>query len=131
MIIIITLLTALIYLGFFLHDLAYLQNAAYETALAGSLNQKEDDLQARVEEKKNEFLDGRLIGTKKISGSADAGNQKITVRFEGEFSVPGLIMGYFYKNKLPIRAEISLLLKDPKSTVNKIHGIKKLKEQVG
>jgi len=130
MVIIITLLTAVIYLGFFLHDRAYLQNAAYETALVACLNLKEDNLPAKVEDKKKEFLNGRLLGSKNVEGSAAISNHKITVYFQGEFPVPGLVMWYFCRNKLPIQAKISLSIKDPKSTVNKIHGIESLKKQV-
>ena len=130
MVIIIILLTAVIYLGFYLHDRAYLQNAAYETALIGSLNQKEADTLAKAEEKKTEFLNGRLMGTKNISGVVEISQQKISVRFQGEFPIPGFIIWYFSGNKLPIQTEISLNLKDPKSTVNKIHGIDKLRKGV-
>lgn len=126
MVIIITLLTAVIYLGFFLHDQAYLQNAAYETALIGILNKNEENMLSVVEKKKEQVLDGRLMGTKAVRGTVEVHDQEIQVQFQGIFSFPGMVDLFFDKQKLEIDKGVCLSLQDPKRTVNKIRGVSNL-----
>lgn len=131
MTLLIPLLTALIYTGFYMHDRAFLAGAALETAVTASLHAGERDQIQSAEAKKKEFLSGRLLGTKGVTGSVSIGENSVTVSFSGSFPVPGMLRLFFGSGTLPVKAESQLELRNPKKTVNRIHGVRKLLKEGG
>ena len=126
MVIILPILTGLLYLGFYLHDSAVLQNAAYETAVCGSLFQEEEEQKSIVESKKQEMISRCLIRGSSISGRVEIGETAITVSYQGKFAVPGLVMRFFAGNQLKLEAKSRMLLVQPRKTITRIQGIEKI-----
>lgn len=126
MTVLVPLLAGIVYLGFYLHNDALLQNAAYEVVVHGSLHRGEKEAAEKVEQKKEEILKGRLLGMKNIQASVDMTDKKITVEMKGTFYVPGMIMGILERNQVEISAESEMDLVNPSKTIIRLHTLKKL-----
>ncbi|MDO5425806.1 MAG: hypothetical protein Q4F41_19025 [Eubacteriales bacterium] len=126
MLILIPLLVCLIYMGFYMHDRAFLEGAALETACVASLNAGEENQGTMAEMKKEEFLRGKLFGTRDVVGTVELGTERVSVVFSGNFTMPGMLLEFLGKSVLPIRADAQAEIKNPKKTVNKIHSLAKI-----
>ncbi|MDY3920293.1 MAG: TadE family protein [Candidatus Limivivens sp.] len=122
----IPLLVCLIYLGFYMHDRAFLQGAALETACTASLNAGEKNQRKQTERKKEEFLSGRLLGTQDVSGTVELGTDSVSVSFSGTFRMPEILGGFFENHVFRIRADVKMDFSNPKKMVNKIHSLSKI-----
>lgn len=127
MTIIIPLLTGIIYLGFYLHNDAVMQNAAYELAVLSSLRGGEED--ASVDERKDAITSRAFLGLENVQAEVSVGEKKVSATLYGTFRVPGLIMRFFCGNQMKLRADAKLAVTDPGSTITRIHLLKKLIEE--
>lgn len=123
--ILIPLLSAVIYLGFYVHNKAVLQEAACRIVSAGSLNQTEGRASQAMEEIKQDILGSRLIGMSGVQGDVSEGST-LNASFSGSFYVPGLIMRFFCGNRMEITVNKSMKSVQPVKTLQKIRSIEKL-----
>lgn len=130
MVLIIPLLAGIIYLGFYLHDEAAMQNAAYELAVLGSLHYGEKDGEEIVKERKREIASQLFLGIQEVETKIHTGKKKVTADFQGSLQVPGLVMRFFCGNRLEIRGHAALSAPQPQKTVMRIHLLKKIEEGV-
>ncbi|MEY8427419.1 TadE family protein [Lachnospiraceae bacterium 46-15] len=130
MALIIPLFAGIIYLGFYLHNGAAMQNAAYELAALGSLHYGEKDGEEIVKERKREIVSQAFLGIQGIEAEIHIGKKKIAADFQGSLQVPGLVMRFFCGNRLQVRGHAALSAPQPQKTVMRIHLLKKIKEEV-
>lgn len=123
MTLILPVLTALLYLGFYMHDRAFLTGAALETACAAALNWGEDTREAAAEKKKKEFLERELLGTSGLQGSVSIKGESVEAEYSGIFELPGFVSGLFGLDSLRIQAKAGMDLKNPRREVNRIHSL--------
>lgn len=123
MVIIVPLLAGVIYLGIYLHDKAVLQNAAYEIAAVASLYQKEEQVMSVINEKKRELMERRLIKTEGTGGCVKLSEKEITVKLQGSFRVPSMILRFFHGGTLFIDTELEMPLTNAVDMIRKIRVI--------
>lgn len=123
--ILIPLLSAVIYLGFYVHNKAVLQEAACRIVSTGSLNQTEGRASQAMEEIKQDVLGSRLIGMSGVQGDVSEGST-LNASFSGSFYVPGLVMRFFCGNRMEITVNKSMKSVQPVKTLQKIRSIEKL-----
>lgn len=123
--ILIPLLSAIIYLGFYVHNKAVLQEAACRIVSAGSLNQAEGKASQVMEEIKQDILECRLIGMSGAQGEVTEGST-LSASFRGSFYVPGLVMRFFCGNRMEITVNKSMKNVQPVKILQKIRSIEKL-----
>ena len=130
MAIILPLLTGMIYLGFYLHNDAVMQNAAYELAVLSSLSCGEEG-ETLAEERKQAITGQAFLGLENVRAEINAGEKKVSAKLSGTFRVPGLVMRFFCKNQLELSADAELTVAAPGKNITRIHLLKKLIEEGG
>ena len=130
MTVLIPVLMGIIYLGFYLHNSALLKNAAYETAVYGSLCHSQKESKKLVEKKKEEAVKGRLLGMQAVSGNVEIEDKKISVVYSGQMKLPGFTGSFFGGHTLALQGEASLSLLKPGKTVLRLHSLNKVVEEV-
>lgn len=127
--IILPLLAAVIYMGFFLHDRGFLQGAAHEAAALASLqaDQKGVDLAGTAQCLTN----NRTLGIRSVSASFSAGERTVEIVYEGNFQVPGMIRRFFGENGISVRSGVILSLERPSKRIQKLRGIAKIVGGIG
>ncbi len=128
MALVIPLLAGIIYMGFYLHNGAAMQNAAYELAALGSLHYGEKEREEIIKERKREIGSQLFLGIQGIEAEIHIGKKKITADFQGNLQVPGLVMRIFCGNRLEVRGHAELISPQPQKTVMRIHLLKKIGE---
>ncbi len=128
MTILLPVLVALIYGGFYLHDCAVMQGAACELAAAGSTLAQEANRQQLLEEKRTKLLQRRLLGTRQGEMSLSVSDTEIKVTCRGNFYIPGLISHLLNKDLVSIEKSWTRKLYHPTETIRKIRGLQKLVE---
>ena len=129
MTVILPLLFGIIYLGFYLHNGAMMQNAAYELAVLESLQGEEEEDFA--EERKQALTGQAFFGLKNVQAEVKKGKKHITASLEGTFYIPGLVMRFWCQNRLKLSADAKLAVCEPGKTIARIHMLKKLIEEDG
>ena len=126
MAVILPVLTALLILGFYLHDQACLQGEACEiSSLAGNwleYDEREDMLQAAVSSARSASL--TWTGSKQVE--ADADDDHAFVVCSGSFAVPGFVLPLFMKHDLPAQKEWKRYFYRGADLIRKVRGAKKL-----
>lgn len=130
MVLIVPLLAGMIYLGFYLHNGAAMQNAAYEMAALGSLHYSEKDREEIVKDRKQEIVSHLFLGIQGIEAEIHIGKKRITADFRANLQVPGLVMRFFCGNSLEVRGHAELPVPQPQKTIMRIHLLKKIEEEV-
>lgn len=127
--IILPLLVAIIYMGFFLHDRGFLQGAAHEAAVLASLqaDQKGVDMAGTAQC----LTTNRTLGIRTVSAAYSADERRVEVTYEGNFQVPGMIRRFFGKNGIPVRSSVTLSLERPSKRIQKLRGIAKVMKGIG
>lgn len=128
MTVIVPLLVGIIYLGFYLHNGAMMQNTAYELAVLESLRHGEEG-ETLAEDRKQSITSQAFLGLKDIQTEVNRGKKKVSVKLYGDFRVPGLVMRFFCDNQMRIFADAELTVMDPGKTITRIHLLKKLTEE--
>lgn len=116
MTVLIPLLTALIYLGFYLHDWAWIQNFARETAVHMIMGQN-------VEQ--NEVQKG-ILWINNINTNVSVEKEEITVKQTGSFFVPGLVTRFLTDNRLPLNYTVTKPIIDAKKKIQNWRNLEKL-----
>ena len=119
MAVVIPLLTALMYLGFYLHDKAWIKNAIREAAVCASV---QTDADTGVNDK-------GVLWTKSLKADISVEKAQVTVKAEGSFLVPGLIAGYFADNRLILDDTVTKPVTDAKKEIQKWRNLWKLAEE--
>ena len=122
--IILPLLVAIIYMGFFLHDKGLLLGAAYETAACMSLRADDKDFDGASAAGK--LIKGRALGSTGLTASASAGEKQAQVTCSGNFRVPGMAAIFFGTNGINVTANISMNIERPSKRIRKIRSIAKV-----
>lgn len=130
MTVILPLLFGIIYLGFYLHNGAMMQNAAYELAVLESL-QGEEMEERSVEERKQVITGQAFLNLKNVRAEVIREKKSITASLEGTFYIPGLVMRFWCQNRLKLSADAKLAVCEPGKTIARIHMLKKLIEEDG
>lgn len=128
MTIFIPLIVSLIYLGFYLHDRACLQGAAYEIAGAGLLCDSTEEAVRAMEAKRRELSRGMLFDKKAIQYKLEGNEKELRVCLYGEVQIPGIVSLLFPKSRLTIRGETSRKRERGTSTILKLSRMKRWKE---
>lgn len=128
--ILLPLFVGIIYLGFYLHDRAFLQGASYEAAACASLH-LQDDL-ADVEGGASSLVSGRMLGTSGVSTGYTSGEKEARVTYSGSLVLPGMTGPFFGAGSLSVGASSALSTERPSKKIQKIRGaakiIRKLRE---
>lgn len=130
MTIILPVLVALIYTGFYIHDSAILQGAACEVAAMGSNLAMEEDRESILYRKMEELKTGRLLGTREVAASLSISKTRVSVSYSGNFYVPGMIGRLLSGNSLRIEKSWSRKLYHPADEIRKIRGLQKMAETI-
>lgn len=117
MAILIPLLVGMIYLGFYLHNRAFLQGAAYELAQIGLLYDREEDAVRAMEERSRQLLDGYLLGGGRWTGSVSLEREEVQVTLRGSLQAPGIAVELFLGDRLTMQACTALKRKKPALSV--------------
>ena len=118
MAVVIPLLTALIYLGFYLHDRAYIQNAVRETAVCMAMEKDVD---------KDAGKRG-VLWIKSLNEDVSVEKDRVVVKAKGSFSVPGLLAGFLADNRLTLDYTVIKPVTDAKKEIQKWRNLEKLAE---
>lgn len=123
MALILPVLTALIYLGFYMHDRAFLTGAALETACVAALNWGEDMREDAAQSRKEEFLKQGLLGTRELQGAVYVKGESVEAEYSGTFLLPSFVSGLFGMESVQIQVRAGMDLKNPRREVNRIHSL--------
>lgn len=127
--VLIPVFVGIIYMGFYLHDKALLEGAAFEAVLYVSLHNVGDKNDIEAELRSENLIKDRLLGTRQIKSSVSMGKDNVTVEYDGRFPVPGLVISYFTGKVLRINVKKEYSLKRPGDTIRKVRGLQRLMDK--
>lgn len=123
MAVIVPLLTALIYLGMYLHDQAWTRNTALETAVRTTLQAGNGNSKKRPSVR----LDG-ILGNERLQPRISETKKEVCVEIKGGFAMPGLAARFLTGGKLPLDYRVKKPILQAKKEIQKIRNIEKLAE---
>lgn len=126
MAIILTVMAALLFAAFYLHDRAVLQAGSCEIAVTGSNTVTTKEQQNVISELKKLITKDRLLGSRNITNQIDAEDTAVKVVWQGSFPIPGFTANYFWQGKLDIDVSWNSKKAQPANTIRKIRGVRKL-----
>ena len=127
--ILLSVLIAVIYIGFWYHDKDFLQSAAYDTVCAASLHT--EDASWQMEQAVKNLTGGRMLGTRELQSTCQNGRKTVTVEFHGKFRIPGMILAFFQNSKLNIQESCTMTVERPSKRIQKVRGLIKVAQRVG
>lgn len=119
-------LGALIIAAFYVHDCSVLRSQACEAAVAGSIFFTEEERSVAAGKVEKLVTAGRLMGSRGLSGHAEAGSTQSTAAWQAVYPVPGFAAKYLVGNELHISASWTGKIADPADTIRKIRGASEL-----
>lgn len=122
--ILLPVLAAIIYMGFYLHDRGFLQGAAHEAASCLCL--KADDQTANLMGAVEALPVGRTLGAPSISAQVNPQGRQISVVYEGSLQLPGMTADFFGQGALTVRSGVTLTVERPSARIQKIRGLHKV-----
>lgn len=122
MTILLPVLVAIMYAGFYLHDRGVMQGAVCETAAMASNLRLEQNREALLQKRIREKLEHRLLWTRLQETGAALGKKRVSVTCRGTFAVPGLIARLMSGNSLELEAVGKQELYQPADMIRKIRG---------
>jgi hypothetical protein len=122
MTIILPVLLALIYYGFFLHDKGVLNGVSQLITAQADLNNWKKGENNRLG-KQAKHLEGMAGPSKNISSSVTVSEQKAEVHYQASLPLPGLLPSLFGKNPLDTGAGAQRTLLHPADLIRKIRGL--------
>lgn len=121
--ILLAFLTAVIYLGFYLHDRAFLQGAAYETAVHACLHIDDGKTKDGYAQS---LIAKRMLGTRKTAAEESIGEKTVSAGYTGTFQIPGFSRGIFGQAEIAVQAKVTLSRVRPSRRIQMIRGIAKV-----
>lgn len=118
MMIFLPLLIALIYMGFYQHDRAWIENKA-RTAAVEVLVDKE---------RKNSINGQGVLASQGVFGSVMRKGGYAQVQVKGNFSFPGITASFLTKNRFSVACDIKIPGKNAKKEIQKYRNLKRLTE---
>jgi len=127
--ILLPLIVAIIYMGYFLHDRSFLKGAAYEAAVLASLHADEKgvDLAGTAQC----LTADRTLGIRSVSANFLKDEKRVQVNYEGNFQVPGMIQRFFGKKGITVHSGVTLSLERPSRRIQKLRGMVKVIDSIG
>ncbi|MCD8336780.1 MAG: hypothetical protein LUD18_05800 [Lachnospiraceae bacterium] len=122
----IMVLASLILVSFYAHDRAVFQSIVCEIAAAGSNYATESERTSAVNAAKSQISASCFLGSSNLSGSAQAGEDEVTVSWSAGYPVPGFAAEYLAGGELTISASWTSQIADPTDTIRFIRGAEKL-----
>ncbi len=122
MTVILPVLLAIFYYGFYLHDHGVLNGAAQEITARADLNNWKESGNNRLG-KYAKKLEGRAGPSKDVSSSVQVSRDKASVEYKGTMSLPGILPTLFGKSKLNTGAGAKRTLLYPADLIRKIRGL--------
>ncbi len=128
---ILSVLSVVIYLSFFIHDRAILDAASYQAALRGSLvTAGKSDFLSKAEKAGDEILQGKLLATTTLTKDITMQGNTLTVRYTGSLPIPtGVIFIPGIPRELTVTAESQAKRLDPTGFVRQCRVIENLKNR--
>ncbi|MDO4522694.1 MAG: pilus assembly protein [Eubacteriales bacterium] len=124
---IVPLLTAIIYMGFFLHDRGFLQAAAHEAVCLASLHAEDDtDINGEIDR----LISGRMLGSRGVKGEMEEGKRQVSVSYTGSFRIPGIVQSFFGNTGISVGTSVSLSTERPSRRISRIRGVVKVVEHI-
>lgn len=124
MTLILPLLVGIIYLGYYLHDQAVMENGAWELTTLCMRQETGEERNGKEQE-----IRSRLLGTENVSIQVNKDNSYVTVLLRGSLPVPGLAMRFLCRNNLPLEAEVRRRYVDAGEIVIRTKLLKELTEE--
>lgn len=122
MTVILPVLLALIYYGFFLHDKGVLNGAAQQITAQADLNNWKNSGNNKLG-KQAKKLEKQTGPSKKVSSSVSVSRDQATVRYSAAMSLPGILPTLFGKSSLNTGASANRKLLYPADLIRKIRGL--------
>ncbi len=130
MAVILPVLLALLYLGFYLHDRGVLNGAAQEIAAIADLNHWKESGNAHLGRSAAKLAD-RTGASGKASSTASASGTQASVSYSASLRLPGLLPNLFGKSTLDTGASAKRDLLRPADTIRKIRGLEYVSKLLG
>ena len=118
MTVLIPLLTALIYLGFYQHDKVWIANKTRTEAMEAALDQ----------DRKNQTDWSGVLACGNVSGGVKRGKNKVTATGKATFRIPGFVARFFMGGQMEINSKAEVSVKNAKKQ-NKKYSTGNIKER--
>ena len=115
-------LLAIFYYGFFLHDKGVLNGAAQQITAQADLNNWKESGNNRLP-KQAKHLEKQTGPTKNVSCNVSVSREQASVHYSGTLPLPGLIRILFGKSRLSTGAAAKRTLLYPADVIRKIRGL--------
>ncbi len=122
MTVILPILLALLYYGFFLHDRGVLNGAAQEITARADLNNWKASGNNRLAKLARSY-EGRTGPSRQVSSSVQVSRSSVSAKYKGAMSLPGLLPSLFKKSSLNTGAGAKRTLLYPADLIRKIRGL--------
>lgn len=126
MAVIIPVLTALLILGFYLHDQACMQGKACEITSLAQNYLEYDDREAMLQAVSDRVSSDPLMWTGARLAQTDADDDHASAVCSGSFAVPGFLLPLFMKSSLPVQKKWQRYFYRGADLIRKVRGAKKL-----
>lgn len=110
MTVLIPLLTALIYLGFYQHDKVWIANKTRTEAMEAALDQ----------DRKNQMDWSGVLACGNVSGGVKRGKNKVTATGKATFRIPGFVARFFMGGQMEINSKAEVSVKNAKNRFKNI-----------
>ena len=122
MTVILPVLLAILYYGFFLHDKGVLNGASQQVAAQADLNNFRSSGNNRLG-KLAKKMEKRTAPSKNVSSSVSVTRTRASVSYSAAMSLPGLISSLFGRKRLDTGASAKRTLLYPADIIRKIRGL--------
>ena len=122
MVVILPVLLAILYYGFYLHDKGVLNGAAQQITAQADLNSWKKSGNIRLG-KQAKVLESYTGASKNVSSSVSASQEKASVQYKASMSLPGFLLNLFGKGSLDTGASASRTILCPADLIRKIRGL--------
>ena len=112
MTVLIPLLTALIYLGFYQHDKVWIANKTRTEAMEAALDT----------DRKNQTDWSGVLACGNVSGGVKRGKNKVTATGKATFRIPGFVARFFMGGQMEINSKAEVSVKNAKKQERYHHG---------
>ena len=118
MTVLIPLLTALIYLGFYQHDKVWIATKTRTEAMEAALDQ----------DRKNQTDWSGVLACGNVSGGVKRGKNKVTATGKATFRIPGFVARFFMGGQMEINSKAEVSVKNAKKQIQKYRNLQRAGE---